>query len=72
LTPVAVETTFTPPDCSVPPTVIDDDVIAKETVGSVAAGALPAAIRLTETRRPCSPAKAASGRSRAVAWDEDG
>jgi hypothetical protein len=47
LTPVAVETTSTPPDCSVPPTVTDVGVTATETVGSVAAGAVPAAIRLT-------------------------
>jgi hypothetical protein len=53
LIPVAVETTFTPPDCSVPPTVIEVGVTATVTVGSVvAAGAAPAEASRAAARRP--------------------
>ena len=34
LTPVAVETTFTPPDCRLPPTLIEVLVIVRLSVGS--------------------------------------
>src|ERR1700728_3221709 len=51
LTPVAVETTLTAPDCVVPPTVIEVLVIASERVGSVEACADAADTKPTEASR---------------------
>src|SRR5450631_380877 len=56
-TPVAVETTLTPPDSSAPLTFAEDLVIAIETVGSVEACAEPAAARPPATARRAQTAR---------------
>src|ERR1700677_3317802 len=68
LTPVAVETTLTPPDCVAPPTVIEDLVTVSVRVGSVeaAAAALTAIVPPTVSR-----ALAVMARSRVSRFIDD-